>query len=481
MATYVPATPTSRLNVHAFGAVGDGIHDDTAAIQAALDQGGDVYIPLGTYNISTPLSVRAGTVFHGVSSANTNLVYSGTDSALVIAESAQNVMLQNLSVTYPNNAGTSGGAIEVSNDCFLIAIQNIYTSGGYNGLQIDNQVNTIYVQNVHCTGNYAGLFCQSGADVSNSVFRGGQVGIQLDSTSGAFNCDQSAFYGPLGMWTTNTLGVQVPNIGIWMWNAQFNIESGTSPTGTSLNVFLDAWGGEVHFFGCWATGSVVGLQANGAVYGVPFLEVVGGSWSGFEFSNVGDPNTVMGVILNGINIEGPGNGTAITIANNTSWFIVKGCIIRSWNNGIVVPSGAGGLNGPFTFADNQFINVSTKLTVGASEFYNTAIFTNNLGFNPVGSISPPDTPLVSGTVYQNQSMVPFVIYQPAYATASGTAGTVAVALGPASTPPTIFTKQIPGTTSSAAPDLVEIRVPAGWYYSFTASAATLATATIMGE
>jgi len=105
----------------------------------------------------------------------------------------------------------------------------------------------------------------------------------------------------------------------------------------------------------------------------------------------------------------------------------------------------------------------------------------NAGLNPVGSITPPASPLVSGTVYQNTSGVLVTIYQPAYATTSGTAGTVAVALGPTSTPPTIFTKQIPGTTSSSAPDMVEVRVPPGWYYAFTASGATLATATFIGE
>jgi hypothetical protein len=38
------------------GAVGDGITDDTAALQATLDQGGHIYLPAGTYRIAgTPL------------------------------------------------------------------------------------------------------------------------------------------------------------------------------------------------------------------------------------------------------------------------------------------------------------------------------------------------------------------------------------------------------------------------------------------
>ncbi len=38
-------TGSGVLNIKAFGAVGNGFNDDTAAIQAALDIGGDVYIP----------------------------------------------------------------------------------------------------------------------------------------------------------------------------------------------------------------------------------------------------------------------------------------------------------------------------------------------------------------------------------------------------------------------------------------------------
>jgi polygalacturonase len=49
-------------NVRAFGAVGDGVTDDTRAVEAAWiasGSGGRLYFPAGVYLVSRPLQVRA--------------------------------------------------------------------------------------------------------------------------------------------------------------------------------------------------------------------------------------------------------------------------------------------------------------------------------------------------------------------------------------------------------------------------------------
>jgi hypothetical protein len=54
------------VNVKDFGAVGDGVANDTAAIQAAISAGGNVDFPAGTYKITSPLTVGADTHLRGI-------------------------------------------------------------------------------------------------------------------------------------------------------------------------------------------------------------------------------------------------------------------------------------------------------------------------------------------------------------------------------------------------------------------------------
>ena len=53
--TNVAAKLQETVSVKDFGAVGDGVADDTAAIQAAMDAAQNIYFPTGTYNINSPL------------------------------------------------------------------------------------------------------------------------------------------------------------------------------------------------------------------------------------------------------------------------------------------------------------------------------------------------------------------------------------------------------------------------------------------
>jgi hypothetical protein len=50
------------VSVKDFGAVGNGVADDTAAIQAALNKQGSVYVPEGLYKITSDLTIKSNTL-----------------------------------------------------------------------------------------------------------------------------------------------------------------------------------------------------------------------------------------------------------------------------------------------------------------------------------------------------------------------------------------------------------------------------------
>ena len=67
------------INVRVYGARGDGVTDDTAAIQAALDASLNVFIPSGTYKTSSPLTVRSNHHVYGSGFLNSIILNTTTD------------------------------------------------------------------------------------------------------------------------------------------------------------------------------------------------------------------------------------------------------------------------------------------------------------------------------------------------------------------------------------------------------------------
>ena len=131
-------TLTSKLqefvSVKDFGAVGDGVTDDTAAIQAAIDAvvtagGGKVFVPRGKYLVSSTIDLAAwygapAIIFEGegygpwnkdggvATSEHTSLFVVATDGFNVfnIASTSQTVV-QNISIRDTSGSRTSGAAI----------------------------------------------------------------------------------------------------------------------------------------------------------------------------------------------------------------------------------------------------------------------------------------------------------------------------------------------------------------------------------
>lgn len=96
----------------------------------------------------------------------------------------------------------------------------------------------------------------------------------------------------------------------------------------------------------------------------------------------------------------------------------------------------------------------------------------------VGELPAATNPTItSGTVYQPSTSRYANILAYVYASVSGTAGTVTVALGASSTPSAQPATYVPGATSSTACTPIRVRVPPGYYYSVTLSGVTIQAVT----
>lgn len=80
------------VSVSDFGAIGDGVVDDTYAIQSAIDYvafggGGTVHIPIGVYNVRT-LHISSGISLSGESKTNTVLRSIDSSGVVLAVEGA---------------------------------------------------------------------------------------------------------------------------------------------------------------------------------------------------------------------------------------------------------------------------------------------------------------------------------------------------------------------------------------------------------
>lgn len=151
------AIEQQSFNVKRYGAVGDGVTDDTAAIQAAIDAAvsssvstGTVYFPPGTYNIDDLLTVsyRHGTVIQGAGPGVTTIEQQ-TDNAgilrFVTDPFAHDITVRDLTLAYAaqqENTDTGAIAIDLWGDAnaqpHFLLFENLTISKAHYGIKASN-------------------------------------------------------------------------------------------------------------------------------------------------------------------------------------------------------------------------------------------------------------------------------------------------------------------------------------------------------
>jgi hypothetical protein len=152
------------VNVKDFGAVGDGDADDTAAIQAAINAGGNrsVYIPQGTYKVTDKITIQTlGIKFYGdsvhksVFLINASSFNMSATSVLQLKngvgqqEPGPNITDIGFKFIQPDtniraNVNQYPPAIDASN-CPRFNIGNIRISGAWDGINMDQNSGGSYI------------------------------------------------------------------------------------------------------------------------------------------------------------------------------------------------------------------------------------------------------------------------------------------------------------------------------------------------
>ncbi len=129
------------INAKDFGAVGDGVTNDTAALQAAITAaaGGKLYITEGTY-LTGALTISSALSIEGDGYGKTVLKASASAGSLnLLTSSVGNISISNLTVDLNNTANTiAAGYVASRNGIYVYGLVGTYIANVYLKVQVKN-------------------------------------------------------------------------------------------------------------------------------------------------------------------------------------------------------------------------------------------------------------------------------------------------------------------------------------------------------
>jgi hypothetical protein len=204
------------VSVKDFGAVGDGVADDTAAIQSAVNNfvgEGCLFFPEGTYNITSPIVINKRLWIKGDNSRGTKIKNNGTGDALQFTTT----WYQRISNIYIEGNGGSNDGIRLETSHFVM--EDVWCAdNGRHGFFV--QPDTYIISAINCT------FYQNGGDGVNAV---------ATSSSGQINDVQ---FVNCGFWLNN-VGLRINAVAACIQGSfiESNATYGVYADATAFNMF----------------------------------------------------------------------------------------------------------------------------------------------------------------------------------------------------------------------------------------------------
>jgi hypothetical protein len=203
------------LNVMDFGATGDGVTDDSGAIQDTLDAasaagGGIAMLPAGDYLLESPLAVASGVTLQGVtrnvSTAGTegsgSRLLARTTSGLGLLTLASEAAVEGLSIFYPDQTGAVPYPPAITCDGGRTVVRWVHLVNPWIGLAYTDDTNGHLVRGVTGQPLDSGIYEFPGGRLEAVSFKQdwdssvtGDTGIILRGSHAAevFDCSIAGF------------------------------------------------------------------------------------------------------------------------------------------------------------------------------------------------------------------------------------------------------------------------------------------------
>lgn len=226
------------VSVKDFGAVGDGVTDDTAAIQAAIDYAStlvqsvilnkvdfvtaSVYVPSGIYLHTDTIYVKEGVRLYGESKSSSMLYSTALPIAVQLGGASReyaNIVIENLSIKGDATTATTKGVYftRTIRNCYIQQCQiygfgyNIYGFETWAFTIADNYIHNALVNNIYWSGATSCEISRNRIDDAGAegIVLDGQVATDFLTVNVSGNAIQGAQYN--GLKVIDASNVRVEN------------------------------------------------------------------------------------------------------------------------------------------------------------------------------------------------------------------------------------------------------------------------------
>jgi len=227
------------VSVKDFGAVGNGIADDTLKIQDAINSlastGGIVEIPAGNYKITSTLTIsRSGIFLQGSGSQSTKLTFTGLSSDCILFQGASQINGNGIKGVWISGSSLTGGhAINMQVVAYGV-IEDVNIDNPWNGI-LCFQTNTITINRVVINLPRGSFACKWDSPTSNN-----SSALTLENVT-----MQGGYLGANGfVWDGFATSLRMKSVAILSFRDCFRIEN-TRNSSTAYPQFANIFGLEI--------------------------------------------------------------------------------------------------------------------------------------------------------------------------------------------------------------------------------------------